>query len=497
MIPETVKIFLLENKEKEGYFCLHLNGDLKIKETYGKPQQLGLNQPKPHALVTDILPEILPETYDEEFEIPFFNINENSVCNIYFINKKGKRYLIFVDKSEIFQVTQKYQQFAHDDNISKNKFKRIAEELEIAKHGLKKSNQEKATLIAMLSHELGTPLTSILGYCELLLENDKNNKNLKIIHRNSIYLQHLIENTLLFGKSEVDTISTQKEVIAVCEFLNLLVDTILPVAQEKGILLTSHCPNDATINIDITRTRQILINLLNNAVKYTDSGSIKISFDFTNDEYEFLISDTGIGIVESQKQNIFNPWERVDKNDGKGSGIGLYISQKLAEAIGGTLKLKESSKNIGSVFQLSLPKENARLNNEEKQINHTHLKGETLLVIDDDEDILDLIEAFLEKMELNIICVQNFQDAHKVLNEKKVKLILTDLNVGSTQALKFLQELRDCQKIVPVVLMSAMPSHELKSKYIDSGFEEVMSKPFNYNKLCSIIVNNINNIHEK
>jgi len=492
MIPEVVKIFLLQNKEKQGYFCLQLSDDLTVKQIYGKPQQLGLTQPYIDENILNILPGFLPEMYKEEFEIPFYNLNENNVCNIYFINESGDKLLIFVDKSEIFQVTQKYQQFAHEDNISKNKFKRIAQELEQAKQSLKKSNQEKATLIAMLSHELGTPLTSILGYCELLLEKDKDNHNLKTIHRNSVYLQHLIENTLLFGKTEVGSMATQIETVDVSDFLASLVDTILPAALEKDIFISSQSCQESSINIDVTRTKQILINLLNNAIKYSNYGSVVISCNITCDHYEFLVSDTGIGIDEEQKQAIFNPWERVNKNDGKGSGIGLFISQKLANAIGGQLRLKESTKNIGSVFQLVLPASKVTINQVDENLSlASGLQGKTLLVIDDDQDVLDLIEAFLEKTQLNTICALSFLDAQSILLKTNVDLVLTDLNVGTTLAPTFLEELRNNNNNISVVLMSAMPSKQIKNQFIENGFKEVMSKPFNYNKLLSTIITHI------
>ncbi len=492
MIPEVVKNFLLQNKEKQGFFCLQLTNDLLIEHVYGKPQQLGLSPPKKGLKVLEVLPVFLPEMYNEEFEIPFYNLSEHSVCNIYFIKKHKENYLIFVDKSEIFQVTQKYQQFAHEDNISKNKFKRIAQELERAKQKLNKSNQEKATLIAMLSHELGTPLTSILGYCELLLEEDENNHNLQVIHRNSIYLQHLIENTLLFGKTEVDSMSTHIETINVEDFLGSLVDTILPAALEKDIFISAQSSEQGTINIDVTRTKQILINLLNNAVKYSNHGSVKICCHVSKEQYEFLISDTGIGIDVAQQNNIFNPWERVNKNDGKGSGIGLFISQKLAKAIGGQLQLKESTKNVGSVFQLLLPVKEPSVNHENKTPSQTIcLQAKTLLVIDDDQDVLDLIEAFLEKTELKVITALSFLDAESILIKTNVDLILTDLNVGAAKAPTFLKELRNDKCDVPVVLMSAMPSNKAKQQFIENGFNNVMLKPFNHNQLLKTITTNI------
>ena len=298
--------------------------------------------------------------------------------------------------------------------------------------------------------------------------------------------------TLLFGKTEVDSMSTHIEAVNVTDFLGSLVDTILPAALEKDIYVNAENTQESTINIDVTRTRQILINLLNNAVKYSNHGSVTISCNITQDQYEFLVSDTGIGIDKTQQENIFNPWERVNKGDGKGSGIGLFISQKLANAIGGKLQLKESVRNVGSVFQLLLPVGEVTKNQENINLSQTtELQGKTLLVIDDDQDVLDLIEAFLDKTKLKTITALSFLDAQAILLKTNVDLVLTDLNVGTAIAPTFLKELRKNKNNVPVVLMSAMPSNESKEKFIRNGFKQVMLKPFNYNKLLKTITTNI------
>jgi DNA-binding response OmpR family regulator len=121
----------------------------------------------------------------------------------------------------------------------------------------------------------------------------------------------------------------------------------------------------------------------------------------------------------------------------------------------------------------------------------TCLHGKTLLVIDDDQDVLDLIEAFLEKTELNIITALSFLDAQAILLKTNIDLVLTDLNVGTAVAPTFLKELRNNKNKVPVVLMSAMPSNKSKEQFIKNGFNKVMLKPFNYNKLLKIITTNI------
>ena len=143
MIPEAVKKFLIKSNEEQNCFCIAINDKLQIIQYFGKASLLGIKPPNYLLSVYDFIPGLMTESFTSNFKIPFFNINENHVCNIYFLKLPSTSFLVLVDKSEIFRITKKYQQFAHDDNISKNKFKRLAEELNKAKEKLKKSNQEK------------------------------------------------------------------------------------------------------------------------------------------------------------------------------------------------------------------------------------------------------------------------------------------------------------------------------------------------------------------
>ena len=495
MIPEAVKNFLLKSNEEQRCFCVAIDKKLKIIQYFGKASMFGIKPPKYLLSIYDFFPGLVTENFTSNFKIPFFNINKDHVCNIYFLKFPTSSYLVLVDKSEIFKITKKYQQFAHDDNISKNKFKRLAQELNKAKHKLKKSNQEKATLIAMLSHELGTPLTSILGYSELLLKNDVNlKKGLEIINRNAVYLKHMIENTLLFGQSEAGGIQVQVENISIQALFNVLKATLLPAAHSKNLTLHMFYKGDENINIDITRTKQILINLLNNAVKYTEEGSIELKFSIINKKYIFSVIDTGLGVPKDQQKSIFNPWERVEESTEKGSGIGLFISQSLAKAIGGELILKYSSPELGSIFQLIIPV-NAKPEvpaDDKVAKNLTKCHNKTLLVIDDDHDILELIEAFLHSSGLKIFTAANFIKAQSILNNNTVDIVLTDLNLGPVKAPSFISKIKAYNNNnIPVLLMSAIPSARLKNTYKDQGFNDVISKPLNSKKLLSTILDNL------
>ncbi len=489
MIPEVVKHFLIKHKKGQGFYCVELDEKFNAKHCFGEAKELGISPPRLGNPIVDFLPVLLTESFDKDFEIPFYNISDNHVCHVYFTRTSDRIFLILVDKSEIFHITKKYQQFAHDDNISKNMFKRLSEDLAITQAQLKKSNQEKATLIAMLSHELGTPLTSILGYSELLMNEDINiKKGLTIINRNAVYLKQMIENTLIFGRTEAGGIQKQLEKVSLNTLFSTIKSIVLPLAEAKSLKIQFDFTDNEVINIDITRTKQILINLLNNAVKYTDEGFIELKFTIKNNSYVFSVIDSGIGISKSQQINIFSPWERIEESTAKGAGIGLFISQKLAEAIGAKLSLKYSSKEFGSIFQLTVPIQ--KLTNlkvyspaETKKI----CQGKSILIIDDDPDILELIDAFLYSSGLKIYTAQDMIIAEKLLKENGIDIILTDYYLGNVKSDSYVKKFKSMQN-VPMILMTALPSSEINIQYKAQGFDAVLPKPLNSKKLIQTIV---------
>lgn len=493
MLPDIVKQFLITERQSQGCFCLAINEKLNIIQYFGKAKQFGVSSPKFDMSIVDFLPVLISESFESNFEIPFYNIDDNNICNIYFLKSKKVSYLMLVKRNEIFQAIQKHQQSAHDDNIKKNKFKRLSEDLQKAKKKLNKANQEKATLIAMLSHELGTPLTSIIGYSELLLTRKTDTrKGLEIINRNAIHLKHMIENTLLFGRSEAGAMQTQVDSISLQQLFTELKATLMPAAINKKLDLLMFHRSNQKINIDITRSKQILINLLNNAIKYTETGSVELKFSQINNNYVFSVIDTGLGIAKELQSTIFNPWERIQENSEPGSGIGLFISNKLAQAIGGSLKLKYSSKENGSIFQLLIPIQEKQSDDQikEKEIKLQD-KDKSILIIDDDSDILILIEALLNSSKLKIYTATNYKQAQLLLKTKIIDIVLTDLNLGEIKATTFIKDIKSLYNKLPVLLMSAMPSNTIKQQYKELGFSGIVSKPINSKKLLLTIAENL------
>lgn len=478
MIPIDVVSFLQSNREEQGCLCFSVNSDLRVTEQYGDFKNWGVSKLDTGDSIFNIFPFLVTESFDKDFEIPFFNLTDDQVCSIYYYKTPESNYVILVDKSEIFQITQKYQQYAHDDNISKNKFKRLAEELEKAKQKLNKSNKEKATLIAVLSHELGTPLTSILGYSELLEKGEVGFlKAAKVINRNANDLMMIIENTLQFGRSEAND---QKLIFSQCcskDFFEDLSATLEPLLDSKTLNFTFSSGPIEKIIIDYAKVKQILINLLSNAIKYTVEGGVNLEILIQNDSYQFIVKDTGIGIPKEQQESIFKSWHRVNETETKGAGIGLIISQNLAQSMNGEIILTESSKQ-GSTFKLTIPVPSDFSETTENENNCDYqTNGQDVLILDDDHDVLELIEMMLSPLDINIVRFQNLDDALKHLESNKVDLIISDYNLGHVSALDLVKFVGENNHDTQVLLMTAMPSSSLKEKYKSFGFERLLSKP--------------------
>ncbi len=239
-----------------------------------------------------------------------------------------------------------------------------ASELEEANLRLQETDRLKSIFLASMSHELRTPLNSIIGFTGIILQgmageiNDEQGKQLLIVNNSANHLLSLINDLLDIAKIEAGRVEPSVEPFALDDILKEVVETFSPAVMEKELELTKDVPKGITLVSDRRRVKQVLINIVGNAVKFTDQGRVRIAEKITEGEnLEISVTDTGIGIREEDMENLFQPFHQVDMSltkDREGTGLGLYLSRKLAILLGGNVSAK-SEFGKGSTFTFTVP----------------------------------------------------------------------------------------------------------------------------------------------
>ncbi len=241
---------------------------------------------------------------------------------------------------------------------------RLNEDLKEAVKKAESADRLKSAFLATMSHELRTPLNSIIGFTGILLQklvgplSEEQEKQLKMVQGSARHLLELINDVLDISKIEADQILLIMEKFDVSESIRNSVDKIKPLAEKKGLqVLVDLTPPGIQLTSDRRRVEQILINLLNNAVKFTEKGSVKITGKVNDDHYKVSVIDSGIGIKAEDMENLFKPFRQIDSGitrQYEGTGLGLSICKKLIDLLGGTI-IVSSEPGQGSIFAFTLP----------------------------------------------------------------------------------------------------------------------------------------------
>lgn len=362
---------------------------------------------------------------------------------------------------------------------------------------LKQADSAKNVFLANMSHEIRTPLTSIIGYADGILNGviDQNEQQevIKIISQNGNHLLTIISDILDLTKVEAQKLEFEYLPTSLLETGDQ-VDALLKVrAREKGLdfHIDYQLPLPASVHTDPTRLKQVLFNLISNALKFTEQGYVVLSVSAANNLLKFEIKDTGIGMTEQQLSSLFDPFEQGDKAITRkygGTGLGLSISKYLIEAMGGKIRV-ESKFGIGSTFTFTLPLNEENLSwinqkeEESSSVSNTALSlpdfnNVKVLLVDDHDHNRDLISRLMSKMNISVVQAQSGIQALECLdNYKDFALILLDIQMPNMDGLETLRRIRSKGIDVPVIALTANSmEHEVKS-YLEQGFSSHLSKP--------------------
>lgn len=377
--------------------------------------------------------------------------------------------------------------------------------LEHARHLAEAANQAKSTFLANMSHELRTPLNGILGYTQILSRDrtltNKQQEGINIIQRSGEYLLTLINDILDLAKIEAGKIELYPVDFKFVEFIQDIVDLLKMRAKQKEINFfyepTSYLPH--RVHADDKRLRQILINLLGNAVKFTEQGEVTLKIGQQENKIHFQIQDTGAGIALEDLGKIYEPFRQVGDNTRKaeGTGLGLPITKQLIELMGGELQVK-STPGQGSLFQfaINLSEVESPVEKMEKQPTIVGFWGETqtILIIDDKTDDRTMLIQLLEPIGFTIKEAIDGQQGIEQAREQKPHCILTDLIMPNLDGLEVTRQLRNIPATanIPIIAMSASVFEYYQKQSIIVGCNAFIAKPIQFAKLFTLLQKYLN-----
>lgn len=380
------------------------------------------------------------------------------------------------------------------------KSNRYRKELEHAKDEAEYHGKAKQRFLSNMSHEIRTPLQSILGYAELISEQDQpKKKDIDAIYQSSIHLLQIVNEVLDYNRIISGEFSFNNQVFDVRQILDEVVAVVRPLAEKKSLRLIINLDlgNIEFVKGDPFRLKQILFNLLGNAVKFTLKGEINLTVSckkqLENLHFHFTIDDTGIGFEEKDMSRIFNEFEQIESPEKyvlnqTGTGLGLPIVKSLIEAQGGRIHVK-SKPSIGTTFNIYLTYQETaeRVNNTLDLAHYAIVNPGMVWVIDDDNLILDLCGLIFEK---NRIPYQSFSQVADILHqepESDLKYVLVDMRLPEMTGLELCHLLK--KKLpadVKFYAITAQVLPEEREMVLSEGFDGLIMKPFRAIDLLSI-----------
>ncbi|MEO0530676.1 MAG: CheR family methyltransferase, partial [Planctomycetota bacterium] len=395
--------------------------------------------------------------------------------------------------------------------------KELVAELEKARVDAESANVAKSAFLANMSHELRTPLSAILGFADILLseiDDDTNRERVSTIRTNGDYLLSLLNDILDLSKIEAGKLTIQRSEVAVVDLLSDVARLMRVRAEAKDLTLDFSLRNAVprVVMTDPRRLRQVLVNLVGNAVKFTDAGRVSLFAGVSTFEgqqrLDIVVADTGVGIEEQALARVFRPFEqaeeRLETTTG-GAGLGLSISRRLAQQLGGDLTV-ESQLNVGSRFTLQLPIEDASddrvepaalnhrptIERAERSLGDNHrLDGQRILVADDRRDIRHVAEYFLGRAGADVITAADGQEAIDAVREAQherepISLVLMDMQMPNIDGYEATKQLVESGFDRPIVALTAAAMKGERERCLTAGCVDYLTKPIDGASLVEV-----------
>jgi signal transduction histidine kinase/CheY-like chemotaxis protein len=404
--------------------------------------------------------------------------------------------------NELSKIASKFNEMVEELTLRDDKTNKITKDLKTSKKELEKSSKLKSEFLANMSHEIRTPLNAIVGFINILKEdeNDLQKKEyFNIINSSSETLLEMINDILDFSKIENSQVIFDSSEINILDNLYNITDLFTVKLQDKNIRLHLDFDKDLPdkIIIDGLKLKQILTNLLSNAIKFTKSKqNIYFKVHYYDNKLHFSVKDEGIGVSIKKQKIIFEPFLQADSTTTRkygGTGLGLTISKRFVDAFGGNLEIK-SEENKGSEFYFSIPvviSNNISEIKSDKKDLKTTLNGRILLVEDNKANQM-FMKVLLKKMNLTFDIANDGLEAIIKFQEDHYDIILMDENMPNMSGIEATKRILEIEKEnnlkhTPIIALTANALIGDRVRFIDAGMDEYLTKPVNYKEFHRVL----------
>jgi len=435
--------------------------------------------------------ELLTQLYDRTVEVVKLNTskNENLTQKIFlFAVAVGAFSLLLVATIILFIVK--------DLNRGQRARRELAEEKRLTESLM----ESRHKLLLSISHDMKTPLSSIMGYLEMWSrqESDPEKKHQMISAQSSgKYMLNMLSNLLEFSRLEQNSGTLNISRFDLIELVEEVVEMFRPLIEEKKLEIVFENLAEPTFptDSDYTVVKQILTNVVSNAVKYTTSGSIHITLEH-HEKVLLTITDTGIGIDNQNIDKIFKPFSRMENGlKTEGSGFGMYVTKGLVESLHGNISVK-SQKGKGTQVTIEFPFERMETPNihPEDAVEKREPELRNILIFEDDAPLGNMISEYLKKRGCKVILCRNAEETDRLLNQiSNFDIVFTDMEMIGITGKDILEAIRRRDSRIPVWIMTAHDDYSMEQASKD-GFDGLITKPIRLNRLDQIL--HLDNISE-
>jgi len=463
-------------------FCLLVDAEYRLVESWGDGRWCGMEGATAGANILELAPFLIGALGESTQKLNYITTQLGNVVHLITFPHEADHYVVILDASESHDFVQGRQQSSNELRLLHASQQRlisrqrdlIAElveakaELDHHRRDIERNSAGKSRFIAMMSHEFRTPLASIINYADLAMEADAApadiRKSVEAIARSGRHLTSLVDTILDEARLDTGQVQLRERSFDLFELLDDLSAMMAPLAAEKGLSFAALVDADVPPHLfaDDVCLRQILINLLGNAVKFTDKGGIRLYITYNDGRLVATVSDSGPGISIEDQERVFRAFERAEDNENtrRGAGLGLTITLRLAELMRGEITL-DSMPGQGCTVSVHIPAPEAEVALSKEEMLPTPAEstyaaqGKSVLVCDDDEDMMALLEHYLHRAGYALIAAHDGNEAVDKALRYSPDVVMMDINVPGISGVEAARRLRDQGFIGPIVALTA------------------------------------------